>query len=280
MDETDNKTEEKSIGLNLVDDPNTNVPDMGEVEKLRHEVQTMKVEAGRVSALQKRNNEQQEEINRLKAENENLSRQNRDYMGMLPEEMRNQVDAEQLQASGMLMDKMIAEQRRQDAERQKQDAELRQKQIEMMNRSRNEDFLHRIDEAFPGFLNDTSHGGSNEKPWVEFQKVYGPSIRAALHSYDFDSFSQIVKLFYSQALGVQTRGVTSTITPAPANVGNSGENFSGKDRYTYDQYASIISKAGDDKRSGNITTVEYKKILAEMNKALGEGRVEPPVYQV
>lgn len=239
-----------------------------EVEELRRQLQSSRVEAGRVKALSQQLRDRDEEIARLKAQLEEArASQPHDYMSDIPEAERDQVDPVTVNAIGRAMDRRLREaeesRMRMEAER---DAQTRQ--------MRDQEFLGRVDREFPGFLAATNAGGDKKEPWERFLRTYGPSVRFAVDRHDFDSLSNLINQFYRE-IGVPTQrtGADAAATPRPLPT-DTGAERGGEGRvYTYAEYQTILEKAGTDYRGGIIDRPKYRAICAELERAANEGRV-------
>lgn len=239
----------------------------GEIEALRRELQSSKVEAGRVKALAQQLKDKDDEIAKLKQELETLRANggNRDYMADIPENLRDSIDETAVKAVGQMMDKRLRER---DEEYRRMEAE-RNEQTRAM---RNQEFLARVDREFPGFLQATNPGGDKQEAWEKFLRIYGASVRSAVNSFDFDALSGLITAFYREIGVPANRNAGTAITPRP--VLSDGAQPNGDARvYTFAEYQTTLEKAGEDLRAGNIDRAKYRAICAELESAVNEGRV-------
>lgn len=259
--------DEGNLGINLDGAAATPVTGNAELEELRRQLQSSKVEAGRVKAMAQQLKEKDDEIAALRKQLEDAQNQKpRNYMDDIPEEMRELVDEAQVNAVGRMMDKRMRERdeaaRQREAERDSQIRSARMKEL-----------MSRIDREFPGFLKDTNEGGDKKEPWEKFMRVYGASVRSALDSFDFESLSSIILLFYREIGVPVNREANTAITPRPTSADASQYGGNDKPVYSFADYQAKLEQAGIDYRAGKIDRQKYAAVREELDSALREGRV-------
>ena len=264
-------------GFNLAGGANATSSDSRdmEIERLKSDLQRERVEHGRVKALSQSDTEKSQRIAQLEREVEELKSASQDYLAMLPPEMRDQIDPDQIKIIGTLASKMQSKQteefRRRDAER---DAEInRIKESEM--RMRSTGIERKIEESFPGFIRDTATGGDKCEPWLRYLR--GGRQDVVVNAYNNGQF-EILSTFITEFLnhiGSSTRGSATGAVASPRTTSSAvfdGMNGSGK-TITYADYCSQLEKAGDNVRSGLIDEAKYMSIVRDLNMARDEGRV-------
>lgn len=240
-----------------------------EIERLKSELQRERVEHGRVKALSQSDSEKTRRIADLEREVEELKSANQDYLGMLPEEMRDNVDPDQLKVFGTIAKKMQSETkeefRRRDAEREEEKARTTALTIE-----------RQIENEFPGFLRDTAKGGNKCVPWERFLgDGQGSAVLSAYHGGNFKVLSTFIKMFLAE-IGSLSRNDANGAVASPRTTSSAGYGGTVTDetRYSYEQYSSQLEKAGEDVRKGDITGDQYRAVITKLNKARDEGRVD------
>lgn len=264
-------------GLNLAGGATANLSDSrdAEIERLKAELQRERVEHGRVKALSQSDAEKSQRIAQLEREVEELKSASQDYLAMLPPEMRDQIDPEQIKIIGTLASKMQSKQaeefRRRDAERDAEFKRIRESEM----RSKAKSVERKIEEAFPGFIRDTATGGDKCEPWLRYLGNGRQAIVVdAYQNGQFEILSTFISEFLSQ-IGSSTRGNTTGAVVSPRTTSSAVfDGMSGSDKtMTYTDYCSQLEKAGDDVRAGLIDEAKYMAIISNLNKARDEGRV-------
>lgn len=264
-------------GLNLAGGATANLSDSrdAEIERLKAELQRERVEHGRVKALSQSDAEKSQRIAQLEREVEELKSASQDYLAMLPPEMRDQIDPDQLKIIGTLASKMQSKQaeefRRRDAERDAEFKRIRESEM----RSKAKSVERKIEETFPGFIRDTATGGDKCEPWLRYLGNGRQAIVVdAYQNGQFEILSTFISEFLSQ-IGSSTRGNTTGAVVSPRTTSSAVfDGMSGSDKtMTYADYCSQLEKAGDDVRAGLIDEAKYMAIISDLNKARDEGRV-------
>ena len=246
-----------------------------EIERLKADLQRERVEHGRVKALSQSDAEKSQRIAQLEREVEELKSASQDYLAMLPPEMRDQIDPEQIKIIGTLASKMQSKQteefRRRDAERDAEFKRIRESEM----RSKATSVERKIEETFPGFIRDTATGGDKCEPWLRYLGNGRQAIVVdAYQNGQFEILSTFISEFLSQ-IGSSTRGNTTGAVVSPRTTSSAVfDGMSGSDKtMTYTDYCSRQEKAGDDVRVGLIDEAKYMAIISDLNKARDEGRV-------
>ena len=246
-----------------------------EIERLKAELQRERVEHGRVKALSQSDAEKSQRIAQLEREVEELKSASQDYLAMLPPEMQDQIDPDQLKIIGTLASKMQAKQaeefRRRDAERDAEFKRIRESEM----RSKAISVERKIEETFPGFIRDTATGGDKCEPWLRYLGNGRQAIVVdAYQNGQFEILSTFISEFLSQ-IGSSTRGNTTGAVVSPRTTSSAVfDGMSGSDKtMTYADYCAQLEKAGDDVRAGLIDEAKYMAIISDLNKARDEGRV-------
>ncbi len=251
-----------------------------EIARLTADLQREKVEHGRVKALSQSDSEKSRRIAELEREVEDLKADKMDFVDMLPQEMRDQVDPDQLKILGTLARKMSTrtadEFRRRDQDREAEQARMR----EAEQAKRVSEIGRMIEDRFPGFLRDTNPGGDKEDAWMRFLR--DGRLNAVTDAYSTGNFpvlSSFITTFLTEA-GVSPRreaSGTAPLSPRPFSAGYDG-GMQDTDQYSFDQYNAELEKAGDAVRSGQITGEQYRAVMDKLSKARDEGRVGGRVY--
>ncbi len=274
MDEQNNKenvatTDTGATGMNLGGQAASAPMVTGNDERiaeLTRELQSARVEAGRVKALSQQLKAKDEEIASLKSQLETLKSANRDFMAELPEDMREVADPTQLKATGIIMEKLLRE--RDEAQRERD-----QRREQEAQKIRQDEFYARIRNAYPDFLRDTNPGGDKQAAWEKFLQTYFPSVNAAVQTCNFEAISNIIQLFYRE-IGVSVnRNPGTTITPKPGFSDGGAPGGEGH-VYSFAEYQAALEKAGSDYREGRIDQAKYRALRAELDGALNSGRVK------
>ena len=247
-----------------------------QIAQLKAELQRERVEHGRVKALSQSDSEKSRRIKELEDENAQLRNEKIDYMQLIPEDLRASVDPDSAKAFGALAKGLVD---RKDAEYNKRDEERRAQELRLLEeqkQSRLERINQQIEWKFPGFFANTGVGGSMEKPWLKFlDRGHRDSVVNAYNDGNFVVLSDLISLFLSEAGVTQRNDATGAIT-SPRNTtlaGYDGAAAGSDKRYSFDEYAEALEKAGNDARSGVITGAQYRAIMQELSKARDEGRV-------
>lgn len=270
-----------SVGMNLGEGSTGHTgivadPRDEQIAQLKAELQRERVEHGRVKALSQSDSEKSRRIEELENENAQLRNVNLDYMQLIPEDLRSSVDPDSAKAFGAiakgLVDRKDAEYNKRDEERRAQELRL----LEEQKQSRLERINQQVEGKFPGFFANTGVGGSMEKPWLKFlDRGHRDSVVNAYNGGNFVVLSDLISLFLSEAGVTQRNDATGAIT-SPRNTtlaGYDGAAAGSDKRYSFDEYAEALEKAGNDARSGVITGAQYRAIMQELSKARDEGRV-------
>lgn len=252
--QNENAEQTPASGFNLGDDSA-----YGRVAELKKELQSEKVERGRVKAQAARIKELESLVEKLQEKLDESNSSNKDYMEEIPEDVRDSVDPVQVNAIGRMIDKRMAEQSR-----------IRKESDE---RRSEEQFLESIEQSYPGFLKETNVGGDKYDAWMKFLSSNRTLVMSAYQSRDVAAMRTVINLFFNQ-LGIQ--GSTRKMESTPVSTGSNDylmDFQSGKRSYSLDEYASLLEEAGNKVRSGEISRADYMKVRNELTRARDEGRV-------
>ena len=274
MDETNNKenvatTDTGVTGMNLGGQAASAPMVTGNDERiaeLTRELQSARVEAGRVKALSQQLKARDDEIASLKSQLETLKNANRDFMADLPEDMREVADPAQMKATGFIVEKLLRE--RDEAQRER-DQRREQEAMEIRKR----EFYARLEREFPGFLQATNPGGDKQAAWEKFLQTYYPSVNTAAQTCNFEAISNIIQLFYREIGVPVNRNPGTTVTPTPGFSDGGAPGGEGH-VYSFAEYQAALEKAGSDYREGRIDQAKYRALRAELDGALNSGRVK------
>lgn len=229
------------------------------IAELEKELQTNRVEFGRLKMANERIAALEEQLAKANARNAE-----EDAMSSIPEDVRNAVPDEVVRTQ-------VALQTKSDARHAKEMEELRE-QIAKRDR---EVFADRIERSYPGFLASTSEGGVNHDTWARYQRFNKGSIVAAYREMDFDTLSYHIDQFCRE-VGIRnpSEGQGSYATPDPRTIGggvSGGENAKDGVTYTYDEYIALYDKVEAAREKGDYA--EMKRLNSEIANAPKEGRV-------
>jgi len=233
-------------------------PRDAEIAELRRQLHAQSVEAGRLRKANEENRMLREENERLKAARP------RDIMQDIPEELRDRVDEDQMKAIGAAINRRFDE-----------EARLRQAEEQRRAAEADADFDRRIEAKYPGLIRATNPGGDKYEAWEDWKRVYGPAVAAAYSAHNSDALFALIDQFLS-GVGTPSRGAPAAATPRPSRAAPPAPGAQQGRRYTFEEYAAEMDKAGSDYRSGAITGDRYREIVTGLKAARAEGRVEAP----
>lgn len=234
------------------------------IAELERELQSAKVEQGRVKKLSEELKARDEELAKLRS-----SRQTEDILSALSEEDRESVSPEVLTAMAKLAGKV-----RSDNEQRLREQEAISARAEAGRREADaENFSRAVDARFPGFFQSVGIGGANEAAWKTFMRFNGPSVKNAYERCDMDAIVHFVESFYRFHLGTEVpSGKGATAAPEPSNQGGGIRSDAGGGRvYTSEEYAALDERCMRLRREGKIQ--EYRKLKEELDSILSENRV-------
>lgn len=212
-------------------------------EELEKQLNSTRVEEGRVKKLSEELKARDEELAKLRAikEEENL-------LDSLSPEERDEVPPEFLNATTKLI--------RGGMERVRSQYDQRIKDYEsQMATSRQEaaerELLSKIDSTFPRFRQDIAPGGDKHEAWNVYRQYNNATIADALARSDFNTLSYHIKKFYTDHLGVSdpTEGLGAAASdPSNVSAASSGQYGEGN-KLTAEELDALyerVEKARDD----------------------------------
>lgn len=258
----------------LMNGSDTTVKNAGEdweakYKEAEKQLQSAKVEQGRVKALDTRNKELEKEIARLKEEHttksvvDSLTPEER---GDFPDEYLSPVAKVVNRATEAALADVNEELNRLRAERDAEKA--------MATERAKSEFLSMIDGKFPGFRAAISTGGDKEQAWASYLEHNAGSVVAAFQSCNFSSLAYHIERFYRDTLGVHPpEGNGRAAVPDPTSTGGTGAEILSEGK-TYSQ--AQIDKMYDDielaRDAGDYARV--KALSATLERVIREGRVK------
>lgn len=236
-------------------------------EEAQRELNSARVEQGRVKKLDEENKALREKL----AGAEALERAKKE-VAALDETTRGSAPDDYLVGAGVLAQKMAAdaiaaksaEFERRMAEREQRDAAA--------SRQR---FGQRIEQTFPGFLKSAvSDGGDKHAAWVQYQRYNAASINAAVKDCDFDTLSWHIRKFYTDEVGIPPpSGDSGAAAPDPSTIGG-GTSVALKPGkvYTWDEIDALYDEIEKLRARGDKEGM--KRLSDEVERAQKEGRVK------
>lgn len=235
-------------------------------EEAQRQLQSAKVEQGRVKKLDEENKRLQKQLD------ERTSRRPSDY---LSDEERKEID----DAQRGIIDKMV-DGRVSDAMAANRD-EIEALRAQIAQRDQHEaaatrqQFAQRIEREFPGFLRDAvTEGGDKYAAWVKYQRFNAATISAAVNACDFDTLSWHIRNFYNTEVGIPPpSGGTGAAAPDPSPTGG-GTSVAVKPGkvYTWDEIDKLYDEIEVLRSRGDREGM--KRLSDEVEKAQREGRVK------
>lgn len=238
-------------------------------KELEKQLQTAKVEQGRVKALDTRNKELEKELAKFKEVEETktiVESLTPEERGDMPDEYLDPMVKVAKRATDTAVASVNEELQRIRSEREAEKAAAAQRTAN--------DFLSRIDEKFPGFRSAIATGGDKERAWASYLEHNAASVVAAFKSCDFASLAYHIERFYREVLGVRPpEGNGGAAVPDPISTSGAGAEILSEGK-TYSQMQ--IDKMYDDieaaRDAGDFARV--KALSATLERAVREGRVK------
>lgn len=238
-----------------------------EIDELRKQLQTERVEAGRLKKAM-------EENARLKAENEKLKAGGAidAAISEVPENLREETTDGILRASVTGAQKLV----------DKATGELREenrKLREEMDRRDYNSFVQNLSVQHAKFFESVAPGGDKAQMWEAFKASNKETFGAIMASHDVARFGELVDAFYRK-IGIPNpsgvKAATAAPDPAHSDGGTHEAVTTGDDqskKYTGEEYLRLLEQAETDFRNHTIDLTKYRAVTAGLNKALREGRV-------
>lgn len=239
--------------------------------ELERQLQSAKVEQGRVKALDARVKELEQECARLRGE-----RGAADVAAALTPEERGDLPEDYIGAAAKMTSRAVGQALTGVNEELARMRREREAEREAEEGRRKSDFIRRVNARFPGFLGSISEGGDKAQAWASFLVNNADSVSSAFARCDLDSLVYHVERFYREVLDVRPpdgeRGAATAPDPVPRGSGKPAERDGGSERaYTPEEYDALDEKCMKLRREGRID--EYRKLRDELDSALSEGRV-------
>ena len=244
-----------------------------EYEKLQKQIQTERVEAGRLKKANEENEALRKELAELKARQESNAE-----VENLPEDLRG-LPTDYMQGAAVIAKRMADKAMASHDSKMKEmeerfTAEEKRRRVEAMG-----SFVSKIESKFPGFLASIREGGDKKQAWNRYQRFNAPTIKAALAQGDFETISHHISQFYSTIeVEVPSGNQDGSAVPDPRSMGGGVESQRaalqpGK-TYTAKEYQQILNDAQERFQRHTLTYKEYTAICEELTKAYREGRVK------
>ena len=237
---------------------------------LEHELQTARVEQGRVQKLNARIKELESELAKLRAGGGAAK-----TVTLTPEE-QGEIPDEYVGAAAKLADRAAnnavagvnAELEQLRRERAAEKAEAQERIAA--------EFVRRIDRRYPGFLASIGEGGDKHDAWASFLVNNAASVQEAFGKCDYDSLVYHIDRFYREVLEVRPpngeKGNASAPDPVPHGGGKPKVAAGGEKIYTAEEYSALQEKCMKLQREGK--DEEFQQLRAELDKALSEDRID------
>lgn len=238
-------------------------------KELEHQLQSAKVEQGRVKALDSRNKELEKELARLKESEaakkivDSLAPEDR---GDLPDEYLSPVAKVANLATETALANVNEELERLRNEREAEKAAAAERAAA--------DFRSRIDGRFPGFRAAIAPGGDKEQAWASYLEHNAASVVSAFQSCDYNALVYHVERFYRDVLGIRPpEGNGTTAVPDPRTTGGTGAEIL-SDGKTYTQ--AQIDRMYDDIEAARSVEdfARVRELSAKLERIIREGRVK------
>ena len=232
-------------------------------EALQRELNSAKVEQGRVKALDSRAKELEAELRALKS-----AKSKEELLASLSDESRENVAPEVQSATAEIVGGAVDRVRNEYEERF---ARLESEREEANQRA----FMARIETAFPGFLSSVGPGGRNADAWLKYLAHNKWSVAGALQHGDFGTIDYHVRQFCNsiEVSVPSADGATATASDPGNQAGGAGVSTpkSGK-AYSHQEWSALPDLAEQARDRGDYA--EMKRLYAEYEKAPSEGRVK------
>lgn len=236
------------------------------IAELEKELQRERVEGGRL-------NKANDEIAKLREENERLKREHGSeavLKGVSKETLEQTPDDVKRFASEAIAGAVGAERERHEAEMR----ELREQNARQATAM----FAQRINAAFPGISERIRKGGEWNEAWVKYQLHNAGSITSAIKTGNFDTIFYHFNRFMSEANVQLPSGVQPGSAAAePRAMGGGVPQTPGAEAgkiYTVAEYTRLMNQAQEKFQRHEISANDYRGICGELEKAHREGRVK------
>lgn len=239
-------------------------------EESQRELNSARVEQGRVRKLDEEKRELQRQL-----DEERAARQTQTVIDGLPEDVRGDIPEDYLKAQSIIAQRTadqavngqaerFAELERKIAEREKREREIAQSR-----------FTERIEREFPGFLKAAvMDGGDKHAAWVQYQRYNAASINAAANACDFDTLAWHIQTFYRNELGIDPpSGGHAAAAADPSSIGGGTPTVVNPGKvYTWDEIDGLYDQIEEMRARGDRDGV--RRLSDEVETAQREGRVK------
>lgn len=224
-------------------------------EELEKQLNSTRVEEGRVKKLAEELKARDEELAKLRAKNEEDN-----LLDNLSQEEREEIPAEFLNATSKLIRSGL------DKVRSQYDQRLKDYESRMSSNAQ-EDMLRRIDAQYPKFRQDVGAGGDKQEAWSVYRRYNQASIAEAINTGDYDTLSYHIKKFYTDHLGVSdpTEGFGAAASePSHVSAATRGQPTNGN-KYTIEELDALYEEV--EKARDNNDYAEVRRLSEMIKKA-------------
>lgn len=239
------------------------------IAELERQLAQERVESGRLKKANEEAAALREEIARLKA----AQRTGEDNLAQLPDSVKGGIPDDIQRFTGAAIDNAVKS--AMENERRRYEEEMR-KMRETSSQNARRAFAQQIKSAYPTFFEETRPGGKLNAVWVEYLRRNEGSVQQALQSQDFETLQYHIERFQSEKnVSLPSGGQgASTAAPEPRSLGGGAfqQGDGTKKTYTPQEYDAALAKAHEYR--SNYDFENYRKLKAELDDAIAEGRVK------
>lgn len=264
-----------ALGGNAAGADNGGAPDYKALyEEAQKQLQTEKVEAGRLKQEVEKNAALRKELDELKK-----AKQAEDVISALPDDLKAEVPDDFKRGSALIAQKAAEMAVAGQNERLARLEQEREEEKKRKAQAAQAEMLKRIDETFPGFGKSVLAGGDKHDAWNKYLVRNAPSVVKALNDADFDTMKYHVEMFFKGLeLPLPSGSQDGSAAPDPRSMGGGVESQTvvlqpGK-TYTANEYKRILDDAQGKFQRHLLSYKEYVGICEELSKAYKEGRVK------
>lgn len=239
-----------------------------ECERLERELQSTRVEGGRVKKLDADLKAAQERIAELEQKDLRAA-----AIGELPDSLKDVPD--DIKETAILIARGMVEKANAQRDERVRKLEERVEQDESSRRQRlMGSFMQRVNESFPGFVESIK--GDKKAAWEKYQVHNYDTIHNAIERCDYDTLAYHIQQFYaSNDLEIPSGGQGGAVAPDPRAAGGGKTQVQTSSKtYTVEEWCRIKEDAQVKHQDGKITFKEYSDICEELSNAYKEGRVK------
>lgn len=242
------------------------------IAALERELQTERIEHGRVKKLSDENRQLREEVNELKKKlSELTARAPEDYLAA---EERDSIDLEQARIVGKMTRGIVEDAM---APLRKENEELRSRIAAQGEADREHSvraFTNEVNRLAPGLLNAVLSQHKTE--WMQWAShpVRKASISLATQNCDAETTAYFLKQFCSEnGISGSSQMSESVAEPSPSSGNVRTLDGGDKTMYSYDQFSEAKRQLTERYEAGKISADEYRKGNHKLDAAAREGRV-------